>query len=633
MIFQALYQFAKEQKLLDDLDHDNQGIHCVIRLSQTGDFLGVIDERERATVLEIPVSEIGSRTSAAIAAIGADTMNHVIPGHSSKEKERDRQTQRLFRRILIRIARSTRHAGCQAIAAFLKAVQQDEKTHKRIVEALSKFDSSDWVTFQVAGVESETLCPTWPAVRRWWTNIRNSRRTRSRTLALQGGELSRCVVTGLECVPMKTHGTEIKVAPGGRPGGVALISADAAAFSSYGFEKALTSPMSEEAVKAYIRAINWLGDDRRENYHYRTGYKEGHTIFLFWSDKGEDMGNPGKAVERGSLDLRSWEDLLADSVELTPSAPIPARKIFKAVGGGQLDPAHAEASVRYYCLSLSGVAARGVVRGWIDQPLKIARANVERWFEHLSLPLSQPLFEKGKLLAGAGAIWSRWPLSMHLDILQGRGESAAKEIAHQRQQLWEAALLDRPIPLSILTLACSRIPTDVFTEGKRKGEWRDVRPERAALIQAALIRMNKRKDNMKTEINLDEQTVAFHCGRLLRLLQSIQTTALGDTNATVVSRFYAGASAMPGGVFGTLLSKVQPHINKIRGDKPKLAGWFDARIAEVVGYIVAGGGFPATNDPVAQGDFALGFYWQRLFTKKEQPEAEPDETETTETAN
>ena len=90
---------------------------------------------------------------------------------------------------------------------------------------------------------------------------------------------------------------------------------------------------------------------------------------------------------------------------------------------------------------------------------------------------------------------------------------------------------------------------------------------------------------------------------------------------------------MPGGVFGTLLSKVQPHINKIRGDTTKLAGWFDARIAEVVGYIVAGGGFPATNDPVAQGDFALGFYWQRLATKKEQPEAEPDETETTQTAN
>jgi CRISPR-associated protein Csd1 len=238
-----------------------------------------------------------------------------------------------------------------------------------------------------------------------------------------------------------------------------------------------------------------------------------------------------------------------------------------------------------------------------------------------------------KVVAEIGSLWSRWPLWQLVACLQGKGDSAKEEVAQQRQQLWEAALLGRPIPLSILCLACRRIPADVYTEGKRKGEWRGVRPERAALIQAVLIRMNKRKDIMKNEINLDEQTVAFHCGRLLRLLQSIQTRALGDTNATIVSRFYAGASAMPGGVFGTLLSKVQPHINKIRGDTPKLAGWFDARIAEVVGYIVAGGGFPATNDPVAQGDFALGFYWQRLATRKEKPEAEPDETETNQTAN
>ena len=79
-----------------------------------------------------------------------------------------------------------------------------------------------------------------------------------------------CMVTGDLCNPVRTHGTGIKVAPGGLPGGVALVSSDKPAFGSYGFEKSLVSPMSEEAVEGYLRAINWLGDSGNDNYHYRT---------------------------------------------------------------------------------------------------------------------------------------------------------------------------------------------------------------------------------------------------------------------------------------------------------------------------------------------------------------------------
>jgi CRISPR-associated protein Csd1 len=374
--------------------------------------------------------------------------------------------------------------------------------------------------------------------------------------------------------------------------------------------------MSEEAVEAYIRAINWLGDKRHENYHYRTS----DTIFLFWSDQPLQDRNPGKAIELGS-----WEDLLSDANGPLPPphSPLAARRTFSAPGRGTLDPAHADASTRFYCLSLSGSSARAIVRGWIDQPLPIARENVIRWFNDLTVQLDRTLKDDNLIIATNGDLWSRWPLWQLVACLQGKGDSAKQEVAHHRQQLLEMALLgpQGAAPLSLLALAVARIPAA-----------NEVTPVRAALIQLLLKRMNKQNNIMKTELNLGEQTVAFHCGRLLRLLQSIQSAALGDTNATIVSRFYTGASAMPGGVFGTLLSKSNQHLNKLRGDKPKLAGWFDVRIAEVVGYIVDGGGFPATNDPVAQGDFALGFYWQRLATKKEKPEAEPDEPENNETA-
>jgi CRISPR-associated protein Csd1 len=616
MIFQALHRFAKARGLLDDLDFVEQPIHCVIRLGRDGSLAGIVRVTDTTQTKRILVSRIPARTSAAIACLGADTLNRVIPDFDPEANKFARQSQKLFVQQLEQAGEQSANSGVQAVVCFLSRLHEHEPGRKDLIQRLASapFKPSEWVTFEV---DKETgLMAEWPVLRDWWSQQRIVKRADEDA----AGEQQFCMVTGDPCVPVLTHGTRVKVAPGGLPGGVALVSSDKQAFSSYRFEKSLVSPMSEEAVEAYIRAINWLGDKRNENYHYRTS----DTIFLFWSDQPLQDHNPGKAIELGS-----WKDLLDDAEQL-PSVgkvPLAAKKTFAAPAGGVLDSAHAGASTRFYCLSLSGSSARAIVRGWIDQPLPVARQNVQHWFADLTVQLDRPLKENDKLIAEPRQAWSRWPLWQLLGCLQGKGESAKTEIAQQREQLWEAALLGRPIPMSVLSIACSRIPTDTVTEGARRGEWRGIRPERAALIQATLIRLNQRKDTMKTDIDLSQQPVAFHCGRLLRLLQSIQRAALGDTNATIVSRFYAGASAMPGGVFGSLLSKVQPHLNKIRGDKPGLAAWFDTRIAEVVGYIVAGGGFPATNDPVAQGEFALGFYWQRLATTKEQPEAEPDDLE------
>ena len=295
-----------------------------------------------------------------------------------------------------------------------------------------------------------------------------------------------------------------------------------------------------------------------------------------------------------------------------------------APGAGHLDSAHAADSQRFYCLSLSGSSARGIIRGWIDEPLPVARRNVEHWFEDLTLQLARPVFDKKKQVGNYGEFYHRWPLWQLVACLQGKGESAKEEVAQQREQLWEAALLGRKhlIPLGLLVLAVSRI--------QAAG---DVAPVRAALIRCILNRVPNRKETMKPELDIGTQSFAFHCGRLLRLLQNIQTTALGDTNATVVSKYYSAASATPSSVFGLLLSKVQQHLNKIRGEKAGLAHYFDTRLSEIAGLIAERGGFPKINQPDAQGEFALGFYFQRLQTKKEKPEAEKDDDNGTSTQN
>lgn len=608
MIFPALYRFATNNGLLEDFDFVGQTIHCVICLHLDGTLSNIV----RGDVSDVMVSRISPRTSSAIAYLGADTLNRVIPDFDAEANDFAKKTQKLFVSQLEAVCESNPHQGLAAVIRFLGSLHESSSKRKEVAGRLSekKFKPSEWVSFQVENTEDQQLLPKWQVVRAWWQGEQAKRRQQNRdTMSMR-----QCMVTGRLCNPVRTHGTRIKVAPGGLPGGVALVSSDKAAFGSYGFEKSLVSPMSEEAVEGYVRAINWLGENGNDNYHYRTT----DTNFLFFSDQPVSEHNPGKAIELGE-----WQEFLNETPEPSSSGPpIAAHNIMTAPHTGQLSSAHTGESQRFYCLSLSGSSARGIIRGWIDEPLQVARENVNQWFDDINIQLDRPLLEnKKRQIAGSGELYHRWPLWRLVVCLQGEGETAKKQIAQWREQLWEAALRGRgfPIPISLLVLAVSRI--------QAKG---DITPERAALIRCILNRLQNRKEYMKAELDLNSQSPAFHCGRLLRLLKNIQWAALGDTNSTVVSKYYAAASARPATIFGLLLSNVQNHLTKIRGEKPGLANYFDANLTEIVGDKIGGrGGFPKVNQPDAQGEFALGFYFQGIRTKKEKPEAEvePEETQ------
>lgn len=105
---------------------------------------------------------------------------------------------------------------------------------------------------------------------------------------------------------------------------------------------------------------------------------------------------------------------------------------------------------------------------------------------------------------------------------------------------------------------------------------------------------------------------AYHCGRLLAVLESIQRGALGDINATIVDRFYGTASTAPASVFGRLLRGAQPHLSKLRRDRPAAGYALQERLEEVLAALPA---FPTTLNLKQQGLFALGYYHQRAHDR------------------
>lgn len=105
---------------------------------------------------------------------------------------------------------------------------------------------------------------------------------------------------------------------------------------------------------------------------------------------------------------------------------------------------------------------------------------------------------------------------------------------------------------------------------------------------------------------------AYHCGRLLAVLEQAQRLAVPGVKATIVDRFYGTASAAPASVFSRLLRGAQPHLAKLERDRPNAYQALQRRLEAIMAVLT---GFPSTLTLEQQGLFALGYYHQRAYDR------------------
>jgi CRISPR-associated protein Csd1 len=106
---------------------------------------------------------------------------------------------------------------------------------------------------------------------------------------------------------------------------------------------------------------------------------------------------------------------------------------------------------------------------------------------------------------------------------------------------------------------------------------------------------------------------AYKCGRLLAVIERIQSAAIGNPNATLTDRYYGSASTAPASVFGVLLRMTQPHLSKLRKQNQGQAIALERALQDAMPDY-----FPTTLSLTEQGLFALGYYHQRreFFTPR-----------------
>ncbi len=120
------------------------------------------------------------------------------------------------------------------------------------------------------------------------------------------------------------------------------------------------------------------------------------------------------------------------------------------------------------------------------------------------------------------------------------------------------------------------------------------------------------------QLDSDNPNPAYHCGRLLAVVEEAQRAAIPGINATVVDRFYGAASSTPASVFPSMLRGVRAHLSKLERDRRGVYIALERRLDEVTGAIL---GFPRTLTLQQQGLFALGYYHQRAHDRAQAREA------------
>jgi CRISPR-associated protein Csd1 len=402
----------------------------------------------------------------------------------------------------------------------------------------------------------------------------------------------KCSICGKSDYPVEDdpHGM-IKKVPDGQSSGCALVSYNENAFESYDLKGNNNSSICTGCAKTYVEGLNWLlstGNEipikskkgkEKKIFRYTNRKNFGSdTAMVFWTRKNE------KLPEIDQLEAPNPDDV--------------ARLIESVASGTERDSRYIEPDQFYSC-TLSGSAARIAVRDWIETSLFDFRKSVAKWFQDVAIVEYDWDLEKTQIHYARLYDLARCCQRKNSDNSYDKDDTSWVRVA---TYLWNAALKNTSPPWWILTKVLQRARLDKY----------GVTAERAALIKFILNRHNRGGDFMIQEKLVEgNNPVAYVCGQIFAVLESIQRAALGkNVNAGIRERYFTFALTTPSPAFGRLFNLSSKHFTKLKTEKPGLAVVLDKELQELCKGIKIEE-FPSTFTLEEQGQFAIGYYHQR----------------------
>jgi CRISPR-associated protein Csd1 len=369
-----------------------------------------------------------------------------------------------------------------------------------------------------------------------------------------------CLLCGETRPIARTHPVELVVGPDR----VGLVTGNAKAFLSHGLEQSEIAPVCQRCARTYGEALRYLLEQDR--HHQRIS----DVTWVYWTAEATDFTPFNTLME---ADARNIEALL--------KAP------YKAQPSGDVD------ETAFYAAALTSNISRLAIRSWVATTVGEVKQNIAQHFAQMRLD---------------------GPDGSHYHGVYALAGSTVRDLndlpPHTIETLLSHALMGTRLPKTLLQKAIRRAQV----EGA-------ITHPRAALLK--LVLLSNQSNTVTPMLNPTHDNPAYHCGRLLAVLESIQKRAISP-NTTLVDRYYGTASTAPASVFGNLMRDAQTHLSKLRrGDSDGGLGFhFDKQLGAIMGQM---DGFPRTLNTEDQALFALGYYQQKWHHDADDEDSDQEE--------
>ncbi len=598
MILQSLVHLYDELSRQGKVAREGWGIAKVshrLVLDEEGGLIGIVSARKKVLrgkkEKEIPSDMMvplpATRSSGVKANFLCDNSSYFLGVDNKGKPERTKECFEAARALHHQILDGCHSAEARAILSYFDHWDAAGARDNPLVQTnLEDILGGSNFLFHVGNKDVSDI----PEIRDAWERYYRSGSGEEDTIKGQ------CLITGKKDMPIATLHPKIKGVLGAQSSGANLVSFNAPAFCSYGYdgEQGQNAPVSEEAANAYGAALNFLLADRT---HAKV---MGDTTVVYWSEHGEEAyqdGFLGMMGDEGGLTDEELDDVLAHMKEGRSSD----------IGGISVSP-----DEPFYILGLAPNAARISVRFFLRNTFGDILKNLAAHEERMKIVHSSLEKERIPLY---------WILKA-MDNPDCRKESAPSTF--WAGKLTNAILINGYYPEAVYKNIMRRVfLCHEKSSGGGKNKEKKIDYIKASFIKAYLLKNCGMKWEGKIQMAVNENCndISYVLGRLFSVLENIQLSANHGINSTIKDRYFNSACATPAAVFPLLWKLTNAHLGKL--DQPK-AAYFKKKLGMLMDKIA----MPDTGTPLPhrltldeQGAFVLGYYQEtqaRYAGKKEE---------------
>lgn len=629
MILKALYDLSIRENLVPDVDFEIQPISWIIRVDEDGMLLVVSPltqpellpegSKKKPKMKGLPkfVPFQGGRTSGDKAFFLVDKSEYLLglDPNGTRDSSKLKTRHNLFVEKIEKCLELTKSPQINAVLLFLKQLDAKDDFRKNVASQLINCKTNDLIAFAY-GMD-DILVHDYANVRAYWKNAVASEITKFDRECV-------CLITGeINFVAKKIP--LLKSVPGGTSSGVALVSYNSPSFESYGWNENTEKPVMNADISSVgaIRSLTALNrllqrdppdpNDLNQTLPCQNTKLSVDTVACYWTrNQGELSDSFGLAIEVDE--------------EKVEAKPAQVAEMYKSLWNGI--PYTLGKPDEFYSLVLSGRQGRATVRDWFESNTQHVVDSLAQYFADLKVVRCCPPPQK------KGKHPESFPLPLLLESLADPKKNRKEGIPSAIGAQFYRASIDEKLlfPQAAFHRAIVRYRAELGKENDEEKGWfvRNWNDARAAVIKAYLnrkYRSESKKEEVSEKMNPTCTDKGYLLGQLMSVLEKLQTAALGTVNASIIDRYFSGASASPRSVFGNLLRNARHHARKAKDETKnkgqifnmerlidQICSQFDVSLQDSVNpKAVYENGFPSYLSLEQQGMFVLGYHQMRKW--------------------